>query len=77
MRSARSAVDAPEAGVNIVDLGLVYFIDVTPERVRVELSMTTPVCPLGDLIVDGARRAIGAILPQATALDVEPVWDPP
>jgi len=77
IREALRSVDDPEVGMNIVDLGLVYRIDITPERVRVELTMTTPACPMGDLITENARRAVGAALPESVAVDVALVWDPP
>ena len=76
VREALRSVDDPEAGMNIVDLGLVYGIDVTLERVRVELTLTSPACPLGDLISDNARRAITALLPDGVGVDVELVWEP-
>ena len=77
VREALCTVDDPEVGMNIVDLGLVYRIDIAPELVRVELTMTTPACPMGDLITDNARRAVAAALPQNVAVDVVLVWDPP
>ena len=77
VREALCSVDDPEVGINIVDLGLVYGIQIAPDRVRVELTMTTPACPLGDLISDNARRAVGAVLPHEVAVDVELVWEPP
>lgn len=76
VREALRSVDDPEVGINIVDLGLVYRVDLTPERVRVELTMTTPACPMGDTITDHARRAVGALLPDGVGVDVELVWDP-
>ncbi len=77
VREALRSVDDPEVGMNIVDLGLVYRIDIAPELVRVELTMTTPACPMGDLITDQARRAVAAALPQNMAVNVVLVWDPP
>ncbi len=77
LREALRSVDDPEVGMNIVDLGLVYRIDVAPERVHIELTMTTPACPLGDLITREVERAAGALVPEGTAVDVELVWDPP
>jgi metal-sulfur cluster biosynthetic enzyme len=77
VREALCTVDDPEVGMNIVDLGLVYRIDIAPELVRVELTMTTPACPMGDLITDNARRAVGAMLSQNVAVDVVLVWEPP
>ena len=77
IREALTAVDDPEVGMNIVDLGLVYRIDIGPKLVRVELTMTTPACPMGDLITENAHRAVRAALPEGVALDVALVWDPP
>ena len=77
IRAALRSVDDPEVGVNIVDLGLVYRIEVSPERVRIELTMTSPACPLGDLVIDGSRQAVGAILPKGMDVEIELVWDPP
>ena len=77
VREALCSVDDPEVGMNIVDLGLVYRIDIAPESVRVELTMTTPACPMGELITDNARRAVAAVLPQDAAVDVVLVWEPP
>jgi len=77
LRDALRRVDDPEVGMNIVDLGLVYNIDIAPGRVHVDLTMTTPACPMGDLITANALRALGAALPPDTAVDVALVWDPP
>jgi metal-sulfur cluster biosynthetic enzyme len=77
LREALYSVDDPEVGMNIVDLGLVYRIDIGPQRVRVELTMTTPACPMGDLITENARRAVSAALPEGVAVEVALVWDPP
>lgn len=75
--AALRQVDDPEVGMNIVDLGMVYRIDIGSDRVRVELTMTTPACPMGELITANALRALGAALPPDMAVDVALVWDPP
>jgi metal-sulfur cluster biosynthetic enzyme len=77
IREALCTVDDPEVGMNIVDLGLVYRIDVAPACVRIEITMTTPACPMGDLISENARRAVRAALPEGVAVDVALVWEPP
>lgn len=77
VREALRSVDDPEVGMNIVDLGLVYRIDVAPGRVHVEMTMTTPSCPLGDLLTENAHRAVGAVVPDGVEIDIELVWDPP
>lgn len=77
VREALRRVEDPEAGMNIVDLGLVYAVDVGAGAVRVDLTMTTAACPMADMIVDGARDAIIAVVPAGTIVDVQLVWDPP
>ena len=57
IRHALMQVDDPEAGMNIVDLGLVYRIEVAEGAVEVDLTMTTAACPMADMIVDQARGA--------------------
>ena len=76
VREALRSVDDPEVGINIVDLGLVYRVDVAADRVRVEMTMTSPACPMGDLITDNARRAVGALVPDGVGVDIELVWEP-
>jgi metal-sulfur cluster biosynthetic enzyme len=77
VRDALRQVDDPEAGMNIVDLGLVYGVEVTPDAVRVDMTMTTAACPLADTIIDEARKFIAAIVPSGTNIDIRLVWDPP
>ena len=77
VREALRQVDDPEAGMNIVDLGLVYRVDVTPDAVHVDVTMTTAACPMADMIVEQARDVIRAIVPVGNVVDVELVWDPP
>lgn len=77
IREALRAVNDPEAGMNIVDLGLVYGIETTPERVHVTMTMTSPTCPMGDLLVDSVRDAVRRVAPEVRDVDVELVWDPP
>lgn len=77
VREALRQVEDPEAGMNIVDLGLVYLIEVTPGAVHVDMTMTTAACPMADMIVDQAREAVVALVPEGTTVDVRLVWDPP
>ncbi len=77
VREALRQVDDPEAGMNIVDLGLVYGIEVGENSVQVDVTMTTAACPMADMIMDQARDAIRAIVPSDTEIDVRLVWDPP
>ena len=76
VRDALSTVIDPEAGMNVVDLGLVYAIEIADERIHVRMTMTTPACPMGDMILDQAHAAIETVAPDA-AIELELVWDPP
>ena len=77
VREALRQVDDAEAGMNIVDLGLVYGVEVAGDAVHVDLTMTTAACPMADMIVAQARDVIAAILPAGASVDVRLVWDPP
>ncbi|WP_197722767.1 metal-sulfur cluster assembly factor [Sulfurivermis fontis] len=74
--AALRTVNDPEVGMNVVDLGLVYGLTIEPGRVAVDLTMTTPACPLGEMITDDARRALTAVTPQGTTVEVRLVWEP-
>ena len=67
----------PEVGVNIIDLGLVYRVEVRGSRVDVIMTMTTPACPLHAYLSENVKEAIRRHAPQITDVDVELVWDPP
>lgn len=75
--NALRQVDDPEVGMNIVELGLVYGLDVTPGRIAVRLTMTSAACPMGDEIVADAEFALHRAFPDIASVDVELVWDPP
>lgn len=77
VRDALAAVLDPELGINIVDLGLVYGIEATAERIAVTMTMTTPACPLGELLAEEAARAIRSRVGPGPTIDVCLVWDPP
>ena len=77
VREALRRVDDPEAGMNIVDLGLVYAIEATADAVQVDLTMTTAACPMADMIMDEVREVIRSTTPVNTRIDVRLVWDPP
>ncbi|MDQ1913865.1 iron-sulfur cluster assembly protein [Paenibacillus sp. GD4] len=65
----------PELGVNIVDLGLIYRIDVSDGDVAIRMTLTTPGCPLHDTIVGGVRRALEG-KKDIKGVKVELVWEP-
>jgi metal-sulfur cluster biosynthetic enzyme len=72
-----SAIPDPELGIGIVDLGLIYGVEITGQKVRVEMTMTTPACPLHAHLRQSIQDAIQARLPEVESVDVVLVWDPP
>lgn len=74
---ALRTVDDPEAGMNIVDLGLVYGVEATPPNATVRMTMTSPACPLGDYLSDAVRNALRGRFPELEEVSVELVWEPP
>ena len=77
IRHALRAVVDPEVGVNIVDLGLVYQVEVTPDAVKVLLTMTSPACPLSDLVIAEAETELRGLVPENVEVSIELVWSPP
>ncbi len=74
---ALATVMDPEVPFSVVDLGLVYGVEVTPpSRVRVQLTLTTRGCPLVRRISVDAEEAIRRFA-GASDVAVEVVWDPP
>jgi metal-sulfur cluster biosynthetic enzyme len=66
----------PELGIDVVSLGLVYGVVVDEACVQVDLTLTTPGCPLHATIREDAVRRLEAI-PNMKAADVRLVWSPP
>lgn len=66
----------PEIPVNIVDLGLVYSLDLKEGSVTVQMTLTAPGCGMGPIIASEARQKI-LTLDGITDASVELVWDPP
>ena len=65
----------PELHYNIVDLGLVYEVDIKNGDVHVLMTLTTPACPVGPMILEGVREVMSA-LPEVRSVDVEITFDP-
>ncbi|WP_133501177.1 putative Fe-S cluster assembly protein SufT [Cognatilysobacter terrigena] len=73
----------PEIPINVVDLGLVYSVDVLAHEekpgarlVRVEMTLTAPGCGMGDVLVADVRDKI-ELIPTVAEADVDLVFDPP
>lgn len=76
LRNALREVIDPEAGMNIVDLGLIYRIEVSadPDAVIVEMTMTSPACPMGEMITGEVEAVLQDLLPDTLRPDVRLVW---
>lgn len=71
----RNVID-PEIYQNIVDLGLVYGVELLPaQAVLVTMTLTTPHCPLGPQIIENVEQELTAL--GAARVQVEIVWSPP
>ncbi len=74
LEALRDVVD-PELGINVVDLGLVYGVDVDAERMAtIDMTLTSAACPLTDVIEDQAREALDGVV---TDFRINWVWMPP
>lgn len=74
---ALRGVDDPEVGVNIVDLGLIYGLELSGTEARVTMTMTSPACPLGPYLVDAVEQALLDASEKIESVKVELVWEPP
>jgi metal-sulfur cluster biosynthetic enzyme len=77
IREALRQVLDPEIGVNVVDLALVYRIEIDGARVRMAMTMTSPACPLADYLMDLVTSAIRDRVPDVADVDVVIAWEPP
>jgi len=76
MGSLEQVID-PELGIDIVNLGLVYDIDLNEEGIAtVTMTLTSMGCPLAGTIVDQVKAALSDI-PEVKETEVEIVWNPP
>ena len=75
VREALRQVKDPELDMNVIDLGLVYDVEVDGGEVRVKMTLTSPGCPAGPMITNDAYRIIRG-LAGVTDVDIEIVWEP-
>ena len=75
--AALKTVIDPELGINIVDLGLIYHVACNAYGIDIALTMTTPSCPLGEMMTEEIKLVLGDRFPDLPDVRVEIVWDPP
>jgi metal-sulfur cluster biosynthetic enzyme len=76
LRDALMGVVDPELHMNIVDLGLVYKMDVQDSTAVVDMTLTSPGCPYGPYLLHQVNEALCNVLGIEKA-DVRVVWEPP
>lgn len=75
VRNSLRQVQDPELGLNIIDLGLVYDVEVEDGHVHVKMTLTSPGCPAGAEIMGDAERVV-SMLDGVDDVDIELVWEP-
>lgn len=73
---ALTGVIDPEIGVNIVDVGLVYRVEPSEDAVEIDFTLTSPGCPLADVIVEDMKKHVTEKT-GITEVKTNLVWNPP
>ena len=73
---ALRAVEDPELGMDIVELGLLYDVEVEGPKVKVIHTLTSMGCPVGPMIQENVDQVVRA-MPEVEDVEVELTWDPP
>ena len=81
VREELKKVVDPELFVNIVDLGLIYLVEIEPttedkHKIKIEMTMTSPMCPAGPQLVANCKQVLGQV-PSVENVEVKVVLDPP
>jgi probable FeS assembly SUF system protein SufT len=74
-QALRSVYD-PEIPVNLMDLGLIYGVDIDGDRVGITMTLTAPGCGMGPVLVDDVRERVRKV-PGVRDVEVDLVFDPP
>ena len=69
-------VEDPELGMDIVELGLLYDVEVEGPKVKVIHTLTSMGCPVGPMIQENIDQ-IARAMPEVEDVEVELTWDPP
>jgi metal-sulfur cluster biosynthetic enzyme len=75
LQQLRTVID-PELGINVVDLGLIYDLQINDGNIYILMTLTTPGCPLHDSIVGGVKRTLEYI-DGIRDVQVQITWNPP
>lgn len=75
MQALKVVID-PELGISIVDLGLVYDVEITEEQAKITYSLTSMGCPVGP-IIDQQIQQVVTMLPGIDIVETNVTFDPP
>ncbi|MEZ0345727.1 MAG: iron-sulfur cluster assembly protein [Infirmifilum sp.] len=67
----------PEIPFNVVDLGLIYGVEIEGKKVKIRMTLTAVGCPLSYFLVDMVRDTVKEKIPEVEDVEVELVFDPP
>ena len=66
----------PDLGLPILDLGLIYRVEVKEEGIEIDFTLTSPACPVGDLLLEDLQETV-KVRTGVTNVVAQIVWDPP
>lgn len=74
MNALKEVID-PEIGISVIDLGLIYNVKLNKDKVKIKMTLTTPLCPLSNFLVRSVEEKIKSL--GVKNVEVELVFDPP
>ncbi|MDK2776058.1 MAG: putative Fe-S cluster assembly protein SufT [Pseudomonadota bacterium] len=76
VRQALRTIFDPEIPINLLDLGLIYGVDIDGRRVKIRMTLTAPTCGMGPVLISDVKYRVAKV-PNVEAVEVELVFDPP
>ena len=74
MEQLKEVID-PDVGIDIVDMGLIYGVDIIDEAVEIQMTLTSPACPAAPQLVNGSQAVVQQ-LDGVETVNVHVVWEP-
>jgi len=76
VRQALKTIFDPEIPINLLDLGLIYGIDINDSAVTIRMTLTAPTCGMGPVLISDVKYRVAKV-PNVTSVEVDLVFDPP
>lgn len=73
---ALQTVIDPEIGENLIDLGLIYDINVNNGIARITFTMTSYACPMSEIVIEDIHDTVSKVLHDGEKLELDLVWEP-